>query len=187
MKDALTQRCLSRKQLGRFLSKSGSHRFNKAMFEHLDWCDDCREMVRKAAGLRMPADKELPLLALLFPEERPKTRGDCKDAARPCPWVGCRYHLWSDEHDDLEDPVGVEARVLAMPVQGAPSCALDVADEHPEGLLPTEVGRMLQMRPEVISAIEEAALVKIRKRGEFQRGDARSGEKQGMWERITEG
>jgi hypothetical protein len=46
---------------------------------------------------------------------------------------------------------------------------------------------MLQMRPEVISAIEEAALVKIRKRGEFQRGDARSGEKQGMWERITEG
>lgn len=24
---------------------------------------------------------------------RPRTRGDCLEEARPCPWVGCRHHL----------------------------------------------------------------------------------------------
>lgn len=24
---------------------------------------------------------------------RPRTRGDCEDGPRPCPWVGCRYNL----------------------------------------------------------------------------------------------
>ena len=28
--------------------------------------------------------------------ERPKTRGDCAGGPRPCPWVGCRYHLLTD-------------------------------------------------------------------------------------------
>jgi len=28
--------------------------------------------------------------------ERPETRGDCIDGPRPCPWVGCRYHLLVD-------------------------------------------------------------------------------------------
>src|ERR1019366_2346037 len=26
--------------------------------------------------------------------ERPKTRGDCVDGPRPCPWAGCRQHLY---------------------------------------------------------------------------------------------
>jgi len=25
--------------------------------------------------------------------ERPKTRGDCRDGLRPCPWVSCEHHL----------------------------------------------------------------------------------------------
>ena len=24
---------------------------------------------------------------------RPRTRGDCKDAVRPCPWISCRHNL----------------------------------------------------------------------------------------------
>jgi hypothetical protein len=31
------------------------------------------------------ADLELP--------DRPRTRADCIDGPRPCPWYGCRYHL----------------------------------------------------------------------------------------------
>jgi hypothetical protein len=30
---------------------------------------------------------------------RPKTRADCRAEARPCPWVGCRYHLLADIAD----------------------------------------------------------------------------------------
>ena len=28
--------------------------------------------------------------------ERPTTRVDCENGMRPCPWVGCRYHLYLD-------------------------------------------------------------------------------------------
>lgn len=29
----------------------------------------------------------------MFAIPRPITRGDCRNEARPCPWVGCRHHL----------------------------------------------------------------------------------------------
>ena len=28
--------------------------------------------------------------------ERPRTRGDCKNLPRPCPFIGCRHNLWMD-------------------------------------------------------------------------------------------
>jgi hypothetical protein len=86
--------------------------------------------------------KQLRLLPLLQDDdghdlsvdhERPKTRADCVDGPRPCPYVGCRFHLYldvdhsrgsvkfnypevgPDELEKLED-----------------TCALDIADrgEH---------------------------------------------------------
>jgi hypothetical protein len=29
----------------------------------------------------------------MFAIPRPKTRAECRDEARPCPWVGCKHHL----------------------------------------------------------------------------------------------
>lgn len=29
----------------------------------------------------------------MFAIPRPRTRADCLQEARPCPWVGCKYHL----------------------------------------------------------------------------------------------
>lgn len=58
--------------------------------------------------------------------QRPRTRGECADVPRPCPFVSCRYHLYLDvtptgtlqiNHPDLE------------PQQLRDSCALDIADE----------------------------------------------------------
>jgi hypothetical protein len=73
-------------------------------------------------------DDDLPAISDL---ERPKTRGDCVDGPRPCPWVGCRYSLYLDvnpkngvikfNHPALEVEELVE------------SCALDVADKYPDG------------------------------------------------------
>jgi len=28
--------------------------------------------------------------------ERPKTRAECEDGIRPCPWAMCKYHLYLD-------------------------------------------------------------------------------------------
>lgn len=68
-------------------------------------------------------------LPVIQPYERPRTRGDCEKIPRPCPFVGCRYHLYLDvthrgsillNHPDKE-PGELEV-----------SCSLDVADEgHP--------------------------------------------------------
>lgn len=68
----------------------------------------------------------------------PKTRGDCREGPRPCPWT-CRYRLWNE----------------------AESCALDVADKGPATL--QEVGDLLGLSRERIRQIERKALVKIRR------------------------
>lgn len=55
---------------------------------------------------------------------RPKTRADCAQVPRPCPYYGCRYHLGCDV-----------SRVGTLKVwvieEGQPSCALDEADDGP--------------------------------------------------------
>lgn len=64
-------------------------------------------------------------LSLYEPEPRPKTRAECKDGPRPCPYLGCRHHLYSDEHDTGRQP---RFNVEAME-RDRPSCSLDVADD----------------------------------------------------------
>jgi len=68
--------------------------------------------------------------------DRPKTRGDCIDGPRPCPWVGCRYHLYLDV-------VYIKTKGRARIVYRHPgkepwelvfSCALDIADMGPHSL-----------------------------------------------------
>ncbi len=85
---------------------------------------------------------EAPKPVLRLPVlQRPKTRGDCKDGPRPCPWVSCKYHLFLDvvvkhasgalerEVVDINYP-----HLLAQLDDKGPdwdleeSCALDVAD-----------------------------------------------------------
>lgn len=60
--------------------------------------------------------------------ERPKTRGECAEGPRPCPWVSCSHHLYLMEEESgairLSFP-GIEPE--EMPV----SCALDVAERQP--------------------------------------------------------
>jgi len=73
---------------------------------------------------------ELERGRLLFPEdtaaERPKTRAECLDGARPCPFVSCQHHLFLD----------VSPRTGAIKLnfpdlevwEMTETCALDVAD-----------------------------------------------------------
>jgi hypothetical protein len=87
------------------------------------------------------------------PAERPRTRAECQTGVRPCPWVGCRHHLFLDVHPDsgsikLNHP-GVELEEMAD------TCALDVADRGQSSL--GEIGRHLNVTLERARQIELAA------------------------------
>jgi hypothetical protein len=71
---------------------------------------------------------------------RPRTRGECKDGARPCPWAGCAHHLFLDVNADtgsikLNYPGHTRERVRQIEQIGlrellrhAPSVGLDAED-----------------------------------------------------------
>ena len=56
----------------------------------------------------------------------PKTRADCKNAVRPCPFIRCKWHLAIDV-----SPSGtVKENFPGMTIDEMPeTCALDVADK----------------------------------------------------------
>lgn len=101
--------------------------------------------------------------AFLYPERvvRPKTRGECEHAARPCPYVGCRYHLYLD--------VNPATGNLKMNFPDREvwelehSCALDVAEE-PRTL--EEIGDILRITRERVRQIERTALAVMQEEAE---------------------
>lgn len=89
---------------------------------------------------------------------RPKTRGECFAAPRPCPYVSCRYHLLSEVRSSgsLHLPQGDVAEAL----DAAPeTCALDVAAEGPLAL--DQVGALLNITAEAVRQVEVVALDKL--------------------------
>lgn len=66
---------------------------------------------------------------------KPVTRGDCVDGPRPCEW-NCRYRL-----------------------EGAESCALDVADRYPHS--DAEIAALMGLSRQRINQIEAQALRKL--------------------------
>jgi sigma-70-like protein len=112
------------------------------------------------------AKSKLQALTMLYPpdpaaDERPRTRADCVDAPRPCPWAGCRHHLALDVND-LNGSIkrtfpDVEIEDMAE------TCALDVAERGDVTL--EEVGAALNITRERVRQIEVRALAKALRRG----------------------
>lgn len=103
----------------------------------------------------MAAGKEL----LPFMEyRRPKTRSECKDGIRPCPFVGCRFHLYLD----VKSSTGtLKLNFPGMEVWEMPfTCALDVSDMGGRTL--EEVGQILNMTRERVRQLESSALRKLK-------------------------
>lgn len=87
---------------------------------------------------------------------RPKTRGDCIGGPRPCPWVGCRYHLAVD----VTAAGGVTLRFGHSDVERlAETCCLDVADRGSHTL--RDVAAVMGMTHQGASQIEAAALAAL--------------------------
>jgi len=103
---------------------------------------DVRPYTQDLASLNK-SQKGLIMLQAEPPHWRPKTRSDCIDGVRPCPYVGCKYNLYLDARPngniqfffpDLE------------PDEMAVSCVLDVADNGWHTL--EEVGELLNVTRE---------------------------------------
>lgn len=108
---------------------------------------------------RMTRD-ERSINALLYPEKdfyRPKTRGECVDMPRPCPYVGCRYHLYLDV-DDRSGSLRINYPDKE-PWELENSCALDIAnsDNNLE-----EVGAIMGITRERVRQVEKVALARMK-------------------------
>lgn len=88
----------------------------------------------------------------------PKTRAECIDGPRPCPWTTCRHHLAIDvtRHGGLRItwPELQINEVLYC-------CALDVADSHPDGLGLDQIGAICNLTNERVRQIQDRALAKL--------------------------
>jgi hypothetical protein len=87
--------------------------------------------------------------------DRPRTRADCVDGERPCPWVGCRYHLWADVMPSGSLKIAHDVDPLDL----TESCALDVCAQGSHTL--DQVAGRLNVTRERLRQIEEAAIAKL--------------------------
>jgi len=94
------------------------------------------------------------------PYERPQTRADCVDVPRPCPFVGCKHHLYLD-YTKKTGNIRLNFPHLEpdqLPANG--SCSLDVAEQG--GVTLNVAGQMVNLTRERIRQVEAAALRKLR-------------------------
>ena len=91
--------------------------------------------------------------------DRPRTRGDCVGGERPCPYVGCKHHLYLDVNEDTGS-ITFNFPDKA-PDELEHSCALDVADEG--GATLEVVGGFFNVTRERIRQIEARTLKRLRK------------------------
>jgi len=126
---------------------------------------DGRYRSKTIAPKRLTRDEKRLARELVYPEdvERPRTRAECLQMPRPCPFVSCEHHLYLDVNPDsgaikLNFP---HLEVWEMPE----TCSLDVADRG--GITLEDVGAILNLTRERIRQVEVRGLVKIRaKNGE---------------------
>jgi Sigma-70, region 4 len=93
---------------------------------------------------------------------RPRTRGECKDMVRPCPYVLCKYHLYLDVDDRNGDlKINFPDRALEQMID---TCTLDVADRS-DGITLQEVATRMNLTRERVRQIERSGLRKMRRAG----------------------
>jgi hypothetical protein len=119
-----------------------------------------REIRARTISVKRMTKRELEIGRMLYPETdywKPRTRIECSDAPRPCPYVSCKHHLYLD----------VSARTGAIKLNFPDlevwdmneTCALDVADRG--GTTLEDVGAIMNLTRERIRQVEVKALAKL--------------------------
>lgn len=108
--------------------------------------------------MREGGDPEEQELRTQLESQRPRTRADCADGARPCLFVACKYHLYLD----------VNPRTGSVKLnfpdkelwELADTCALDVADRG--GTTLEEVGVIMNLTRERVRQVETRGIQTMR-------------------------
>jgi hypothetical protein len=119
-----------------------------------------REIRARTISVKRMTKRELEIGRMLYPETdyyKPRTRAECADGERPCPYVSCKHHLFLD----------VSARTGAIKLNFPDlevwdmneTCALDVADRG--GTTLEDVGAIMNLTRERIRQVEVKALAKL--------------------------
>lgn len=107
------------------------------------------------------SEQDRRLGEMMYPptgEPRPVRRDQCQGEERPCPWVGCKFHLYLDVNPETgsikinfpdKDPWELEH-----------SCSLDVAAEG--GATLEEVGEIMNLTRERIRQVEITGILKLK-------------------------
>lgn len=99
--------------------------------------------------------EQLELVEVVTP--RPRTRAECEKGPRPCPWVGCRHHLYLDVHiNENSMPCHPTKEVWEL----TDTCSLDIAEDG--GVSCERVGELLNLTSERIRQIEVPLLAQLR-------------------------
>lgn len=119
-----------------------------------------REVRARTISVKRMTKRELEIGRMLYPEtdyHKPRTRAECAEGQRPCPYVSCKHHLFLD----------VSARTGAIKLNFPDlevwdmneTCALDVADRG--GTTLEDVGAIMNLTRERIRQVEVKALAKL--------------------------
>lgn len=97
--------------------------------------------------------------AVDYPDDvrRPRTRGECADGPRPCPFVSCRHHLYLDVYSSSH---GLALNFPDLePDELEETCSLDVADRG--DLILEQVGELMNLTRERIRQYETRLFRKL--------------------------
>lgn len=137
------------------------------------------KMRRKAEHPARRAKELRAIDRLLYPERfgRPRTRAECVDLPRPCPFVGCKHNLYMNVKPDTGT---IRWNYDCEPLEMETSCALDVAARG--GMSLEDTGKIIGITRERVRQIEEVALAKLAALDkDFELPVARSAS---VWERM---
>src|SRR5215468_1676730 len=115
----------------------------------------------KTIAMKRLTREELRLGALMYPPvdiPRPQTRAECREEARPCPWVACKHHLYLDINPETGS-IKINFPDLE-PWELQHTCALDVAERG--GITLEEVGEIMNLTRERIRQVEVRGLLKLK-------------------------
>jgi hypothetical protein len=90
---------------------------------------------------------------------RPRTRKDCADGIRPCPFISCRHHLYADPFKSHRKKGALSPNFDSLE-EMPDTCSLDVADRGELSL--EQTGAHLNITREAVRLTEAQALHKIR-------------------------
>lgn len=119
-----------------------------------------RAIRARTISVKRMTKRELEIGRLMYPETdywRPRSRAECADGPRPCPFVACQHHLYIDV-SPRTGAIKLNFPDLEVWEMGE-SCALDVADRG--GTTLEDVGAIMNLTRERIRQVEVKALAKL--------------------------